>query len=389
MSKSKNNKKNSSHNNSSNSQNKSKRIPKNNIIGFVILFTLLGIFLLLVIISYLIVKKHYVFSVVTFTIIAGINALFLFVFRNAFKKLINFFKCILNNPDKNKKIPKIHILSWLSGILALFIVLTSVPGSVIAATVTIKHTNTSTKANNINDSANTVNKTVEIPYDFSTVTNEKIWKDLYFLNETDENTFVDNLEKSLRNIQAIKRVSDEELNIAHNYGDIALDAVDHQKLLKTLINNSSKYIAFGPLPKECYQHIIEVRKIMDTAMVTPNNRHEIMNVYSFGAEKELFEETKVIEYEKALRYAWGTVYIVIAWNDWDNWDNEGTTYDCIQDLQDIYRFISELNVQNNNQIEFIINSLERLKKRFAIDSPTPIIQKNEITYNYLYGHTEK
>ena len=127
---------------------------------------------------------------------------------------------------------------------------------------------------------------------------------------------------------------------------------------------------------------------MDAAIITPNNRHEIMNVYSYGAEKELFEETKVIEYEKALRYAWGTVYIVIAWNEWDSWNNEGTTYDCIQDLQEIYRFISKLNGQNNNQIKFIINSLERLKKRFEIDSPTPIIQKNQITYNYLYGHTK-
>lgn len=292
-----------------------------------------------------------------------------------FNQGITKITAVLKNHDENAKIfiKKIPLKFIVITILCFMILFTSTVGGIKGTYYIETKKDSKTSIDDIETQPIDSDKPAEEkkpPYNFSTVTDCNEWPDHYFYNESEENDFVDNLEKSIRAIKKKEPISDAELKIMSNYGTIVEDANAHYNYLVNDILNSSDYIINGPLPNKCYLYIHEIRAKMENTCKTPANRKEIMNCYLFGGLHGLGGKGAKYEYEQAVRYAWGTLYIRIAWNQYIEED--------ILNIINSYEYLlKEASPKEVKQIELIIQSLKRLQLRLEKEPPNPVLQNQE------------
>lgn len=309
-------------------------------------------------------------ATVIFAICVVFDIVLFALLKNIFSVEIQELKYALKSRKKdiNSNVSQIPGKFVMIAILCLSLICTSVAGEA-RCTYKLATINSSTKDTNSGTSESTTNENKnDVPYDFSNVTDTKEWPNHYFFGETDENTFVENLENSIRDIDAIQPISDKELQIMTNYGTIVEDANQHYNVLVETLLNGSIYILNGPLPNTCYFRVHEIRAKMEETCKTPANRKAIMNCYLLGGLHNLGKNGAKYEYEQAVRYAWGTLYIRIAWGQYDGED--------VSNIINSYEHLrGEANQEEIKRIELIVNVLNRLKIRLDENPPNPICTK--------------
>lgn len=358
------------------SQNKLKTSYKNNNISINVSNTLVIMMIIIeiiLIIFSIFIEKNIVLSLCVFGICGIIDIIFVPIIKNIFSKEIIQITNILQSHDSDAKIDFKTIPFKFVIIIALCfaILITSTVGGVRGKYYYDTKKDSPSATGDVETqpiSQETTTEEYEPPYDFSTVTDCNKWPNHYFDDELKENDFVDNLEKSIRAIQKITPTSDEELKIMSNYGTIVRDANEHYDYLVNILLKSSDYIINGPLPTECYLHIHEIHARMEEACETPANRKAIMNCYLLGGLHNLGKNGAKYEYEQAVRYAWGTLYIRIAWGQYDGED--------VSNIINSYEHLrGEANQEEIKRIELIVNVLNRLKIRLDENPPNPICTK--------------
>ncbi len=363
--------------NKSNSQQSSKRelenSNKNNKITLnapILIISILIIIETILIVFAFLIKKNASLSLCVFGGAGLLDIVFVAILKTIFNQEITKIADVLKNRDENKKIliKKVPPQFITIAILCFTILFTSTVGGIKAqSSIDIKK-DSPPPIEDIKTQPTTTDPPEEIkpPYDFSTVTDNNKWPDHYFYNESEENTFVDNLEDSVRAIKKEEPISDAELEIMSDYGTIVEDANAHYNYLVNDILNSTDYIINGPLPNECYLYIHKIRAKMEDTCKTPANRKEIMNCYLLGGLHDLGEKGAKYEYEQAVRYAWGTLYIRIAWNQY-------VEEDILNIINAYEHLLKEASPEEVKQIELIIQSLKRLQVRLNDKPPKPIL----------------
>ena len=341
--------------------NKCSKNAVNIIVHAIIIAILLAIEVLSVILI-VYVEKNQLISFVYFTVIIAVSKHLGKFVKTVFGEIAKWITQIVKNPKIVPVFPKMAIRSVILGIVSALVLLTAVAGEACWGFYAIS------------DAITFVEEHTEPPeevilYDFSTVTDSKCWSSIYFEEETDANMLVDKLQKSIHSIAYIPPTSEDELKITENYGTIVNDALAHEKFLHDIYEEGNSYIINGPLPNECYKKMVDVRLTMENTKITPENRNQLRNYFMWGGKYNLGDSSKQ-EYEKAVRFAWGTIYISVAWGQYKD---AYMTY-----LIDAYEHLKSVNQDKSDQLDGIINALKRLDIRFKENPPKLILEEQLI-----------
>lgn len=321
----------------------------NYITHFIMLIILIALFVILFFVPKMVLPARIIYAIST--ILGGI---LIYIIKSAFKeKIKNLF-------NKNKiDEQKFDIKEIIFIILSICIILINTVGDVILA-ITPSYSSLSETSLSGTQTESSVDKS-HAKYELK---NALEWEDINFSKENNETELADNIEYAIREIGEERVVSDKELNITENYGSIALDAIAHEKELQDLLN-SNQYIKNGILPKECHKYYIDLRNTMENTHKTPSNRKTLMNDHLIGGKYNLGESQKD-EFEKAVHFAWGYLYISIAW---DQYDNLSIPYiiDAYEHLKTVTTDLDEIE-----QIETTIKALRIIEIRLNDNPPIPI-----------------
>lgn len=184
--------------------------------------------------------------------------------------------------------------------------------------------------------------------------------DIYFEDVVDRKELFDVLEESLRKIYEEDKVLDTELNETL-YGEIEEETDSLQTILEGYLEDPE--MKGKRILKTINGIIIANMLEMDREYKIPENRQEIADAYLVSADNELGNR-RLIDYENAVKYLWGSLYVSISWNEYNP--------EIIDRLIEAYDNLAEHNFGQAVRVANIQAALKVIKARFEQEPVEPL-----------------
>lgn len=199
-----------------------------------------------------------------------------------------------------------------------------------------------------------------IRFDFS---GDPKYYDVYFKTVVDRKELFDVLDDSLRYVYKEDEVLETELNETL-YGEIEEETDSLQTILEGYLEEPE--MKGKRILKTINGIIIDNLLKMDREYKIPENRQEIADAYLVSADNEL-DNVCLIDYENAVKYLWGSLYVSITWNKYNP--------ETIDRLIDAYENIKVHNPLQADRVANIQAALKVIKARFEQEPVEPLEYK--------------